>query len=394
MLCVAHSSTLGACQLKLNGCPQYDRPQYKSWFTVAAASSSACVHSAESWRRSCGVAGEERPDAVMHRWQDPRPPPPPPKSQHVSAQSNEGVNCERDPNCWSRAARKWEYARNGQQHKVLVVMLTGCNITWADRTTGRSYSNNSQNIVHAMGHLRSRTSRTPWDCMVIVFDEPKYLFTAAQRASVERSCDVVLIEGGQYVDLQKAVLPSMVRAARYTHVLLMQDDVYLEDLSLDFVLPVAHSRDLAVFSPWTTGFHHDIEKFLPLKPLHAPGSKAGIHVTFLEAFDTFFRADAWECWWELSDPLRMSKGWHDFWMYDYCRQRVADFKMGILSGAWTTHLEWNYTRQRRCPTFNTTLRGMSAEVQLAEAETRMSKLRQPWQKWRRHDARNFMHAWS
>ena len=60
MLCVAHSSTLGACQLKLNGCPQYDRPQYKSWFTVAAASSSACVHSAESWRRSCGVAGEER----------------------------------------------------------------------------------------------------------------------------------------------------------------------------------------------------------------------------------------------------------------------------------------------------------------------------------------------
>ena len=80
MLCVAHSSTLGACQLKLNGCPQYDRPQYKSWFTVAAASSSACVHSAESWRRSCGVAGEERPDAVMHRWQDPRPPPPPPRA--------------------------------------------------------------------------------------------------------------------------------------------------------------------------------------------------------------------------------------------------------------------------------------------------------------------------
>ena len=382
MLCVAHSSTLGACQLKLNGCPQYDRPQYKSWFTVAAASSSACVHSAESWRRSCGVAGEERPDAVMHRWQDPRPPPPPPKSQHVSAQSNEGVNCERDPNCWSRAARKWEYARNGQQHKVLVIMLTGCNITWADRTTGRSYSNNSQNIVHAMEHLRSRTSRTPWDCMVIVFDEPKYLFTAAQRTSVERSCDVVLIEGGQYVDLQKAVLPSMVRAARYTHVLLMQDDVYLEDLSLDFVLPVAHSRDLAVFSPWTTGFHHDIEKFLPLKPLHAPGSQAGIHVQFLEAFDTFFRADAWECWW--GSRIRCaSKGWHDFG----CTTTAAS----------VCQLQNGYTQRRvtpsrvelhgsGCPT-NTTLRGVSAEVQLAEAETRMSKLRQPWQKWRRHDAR-------
>ena len=233
--------------------------------------------------------GRRTPDAVMHRWQDPRPPPPPPKSQHVSAQSNEGVNCERDPNCWSRAARKWEYARNGQQHKVLVIMLTGCNITWADRTTGRSYSNNSQNIVHAMDIFAvARRGRrgTAWSSS----STSQYLFTAAQRASVERSCDVVLIEGGQYVDLQKAVLPSMVRAARYTHVLLMQDDVYLEDLSLDFVLPVAHSRDLAVFSPWTTGFHHDIEKFLPLKPLHAPGSKAGIHVTFLEAFDTFFRA--------------------------------------------------------------------------------------------------------
>ena len=90
----------------------------------------------------------------------------------------------------------------------------------------------------------------------------------------------------------------------------------------------------------------------------------------------------------------MSKGWHDFWMYDYCRQRVASFQDGHTQRRVDDASRVELHTAAEVPHFQHHLARVSAEVQLAEAETRMSKLRQPWQKWRRHDARNFMHAWS
>ena len=52
----------------------------------------------------------------------------------------------------------------------------------------------------------------------------------------------------------------------------------------------------------------------------------GALVKRVEIFDVLFRADAWECWWELLDPVHDSKGWlADTLLHPYCARRVARF---------------------------------------------------------------------
>ena len=51
-----------------------------------------------------------------------------------------------------------------------------------------------------------------------------------------------------------------------------------------------------------------------------------------------FRVDAWECWYDLVDPVRLSKGWaYDEQLYDTCRALIPNFRMAVLTKMESQH---------------------------------------------------------
>ena len=142
----------------------------------------------------------------------------------------------------------FSYARHAStrsQWKVLAVVLgPGCVVHWKLPMGDRSL-NSVENVVHALRTIQRGSVQT--DCVMLLYDKPaEELFSTEQlRKVVMPFCSTLHWEGGQYIDLQKAVLPSYVVAGRYTHVLVVSDDVRLDDFSLDDALQIMHQARIS-----------------------------------------------------------------------------------------------------------------------------------------------------
>lgn len=217
-------------------------------------------------------------------------------------------------------ALNWSYAADpGQQKTLVFVPGLGCGNTRRTQITAR----NLASLKHG---------GVDFDCLVGSFIEEDLLrqHDNTSVAAIEsHGCYIEYKLGAGFADFMQALSPKLLHVARYSHVLLMLEDVRLGTFRLDVALNVSRRHGFSVSSPRISSAN--------LHPLLAiarsPHTHEVIEVDVVELFVTIFRAETWECMFDLQDPTRMLHGHGPARLiYKTCKMRYPDhFKMGILN---------------------------------------------------------------
>jgi hypothetical protein len=237
----------------------------------------------------------------------------------------------------------------------LVIILAILNLfTFADNTTSLSPnpekvlilvpglgSNESRaNIVLNNMNLISR-SQVDFECLIFVYSNvPSNVFE-----QLKYNCSIDSYQNGNYADYIKAVSPSLVKLSKFTHVMVLLDDVELEDsFQLIGMLEIMQRHNLSVASPCirgaalgaTSSMDSPARRSFHMKPVY----KVGHYSQVIEVFSTIFTVEGWHCFWSLVDPTLNQAGWgYDLYLYHYCRDyhNMSNFTMGVIHSMTARH---------------------------------------------------------
>ena len=196
-------------------------------------------------------------------------------------------------------------------------------------------------------------TRRDWDCISYIYaDDDDDDFWVKSKKSVDELailCELVRWPGGQYSMFLKATVPTLLR--RYTHIFVVMDDIIFQTESNTFDLQgffdIAGRNNLTVASPGITGSglgfmypsnntHPEVEKRLAKRPM--PAGTIGRIVNSVEIQATLFSFPSFRCFWSLLDLKRNYYGWYyDSYFYEFCREKVPGFKMGIVDSMEVYH---------------------------------------------------------
>eukprot|EP00602_Paraphysomonas_sp_CaronLab_P001445 CAMPEP_0185027618 /NCGR_PEP_ID=MMETSP1103-20130426/12880_1 /TAXON_ID=36769 /ORGANISM="Paraphysomonas bandaiensis, Strain Caron Lab Isolate" /LENGTH=294 /DNA_ID=CAMNT_0027561711 /DNA_START=66 /DNA_END=950 /DNA_ORIENTATION=- len=202
------------------------------------------------------------------------------------------------------------------------------------------HTNRTETVLWNLDILRR--SNVSYQCIAFAYKIPPLKKTDLR---IRSSCHLHYYFNGNYASYMKAIVPSVLNSAGFTHVMVLLDDVELgRHFSLDTLLDAMKRNSLAVATPAVTGAAvHSITPYEP-KPVpkfrqkFRPNYKVGHTVKVMEVFATMFTLQAWKCWWLLLEPKLNSLGWYyDLCIYDYCAAKVEGFRMGVLMGLSAIH---------------------------------------------------------
>lgn len=211
----------------------------------------------------------------------------------------------------------WSYAvsTESEQKPLLFVPGLGCS--------------NEMRIETTVNNLAALRRQGSFDCLIGSFVEENALrlHDNESLAILQRECYVEYKVGAGFADFMQAVSPKLIHG-KYSHVILLLDDVELGSFELDKALNASSRQDLGVATPRISN--------AILHPLlgisRSPQTSEIFHVDVVELFLTVFRADAWECMFDIQDPTRMLHGHGPArLMYKICKMRHPTFKMGVLN---------------------------------------------------------------
>jgi hypothetical protein len=185
-------------------------------------------------------------------------------------------------------------------------------------------------------------ARVPWDCSVGAFVERRDFLGVADNGqlrraleSVERKCFVSFQPGAHYADFMKTLHPRLVERARYSHVLVLLDDVLLKpSFNLDAAVAVSAKHRIGVLSPVVENALHfpvGLQSAQERKSLVSSlgGKDVGVYTDFIEMFVALLSTEAWECWWGMVDSNHLSKGWvYDEQLFHRCSREFASSRLG------------------------------------------------------------------
>lgn len=253
---------------------------------------------------------------IVHAW----------NSYGASNRGNSTSNAKRRRLLWHPRPRtgaqalNWSYATDPAQQKTLVfVPGLGCGNTQRTKITVRNLASLKRGAVD-------------FDCLVGSFIEEDLLrkHDNMSVAAIESyGCYVEYKLGAGFADFMQAVSPKLLHTARYSHVVLMLEDVRLGTFQLDMALNISHRHGFSVISPRISSANlHPL-----LSIARSPQTREVIEVDVVELFVTIFRAETWECMFDLQDPTRLLHGHGPArLMYKTCKMRYPDhFKMGVLN---------------------------------------------------------------
>eukprot|EP00465_Bigelowiella_longifila_P014873 CAMPEP_0185260332 /NCGR_PEP_ID=MMETSP1359-20130426/8939_1 /TAXON_ID=552665 /ORGANISM="Bigelowiella longifila, Strain CCMP242" /LENGTH=332 /DNA_ID=CAMNT_0027846547 /DNA_START=120 /DNA_END=1115 /DNA_ORIENTATION=+ len=241
------------------------------------------------------------------------------------AKSTARINLELKPSA-SDAHQQQQQMEHPNTRALLLIPGFGCNKTETFNITLRNLKNIMQN-----------TTSTTVDCLLGSYvARDLYLkeeFTRKLITEIEKMCYVTYAPGTQYADWERFVHPMLLEKAAYTHVMLLADDVELLKFNLDQAVQTMQRWDMDVISPSVHGSVHPTTRY---NKKNDPASM--LNVTMIEAFTMVFNVRAWQCWWQVSDHIYLSRGWgSDLIFREYCLKKYPDITLGVLPGMEAKH---------------------------------------------------------
>mmetsp|Transcript_41187 Transcript_41187/g.66939 ORF Transcript_41187/g.66939 Transcript_41187/m.66939 type:complete len:377 (+) Transcript_41187:163-1293(+) len=209
---------------------------------------------------------------------------------------------------------------------LLLIPGFGCNKTKTFNITLRNLRSIMQN-----------TKSSSVDCLLgsyvardLYFKEE---YTRKIITEIEQMCYVTYAPGTQYADWERFVHPMLLKKAAYTYVMLLADDVELLKFDLDQAIQAMQRWGMDVISPSVHGSVHPTTRYDKRRD---PASI--LNVTMIEAFTMVFNVRAWQCWWQVSDHIYLSRGWgSDLIFRDHCLKVHPDITLGVLPGMEAKH---------------------------------------------------------
>lgn len=186
------------------------------------------------------------------------------------------------------------------------------------------------------------SSKLAFKCILFNYEEPIERTSKGDNPSSEDRdrissyCEVLDYYYANYATYLKAIPPSLVTLSRFTHVLVLLDDVELKpSFSLPTAIDIMARNNLSVSSPaiegtlmWATKVH----------VYNHNDYKVGHRVHIIEIFATLFNLDGWKCFWEILDPQVNSAGWgYEKALFKYCQRTMPAFDMGVVDGMVAKH---------------------------------------------------------
>lgn len=190
------------------------------------------------------------------------------------------------------------------------------------------YGNRGDALTHSLLHLKRST--VPVDCMIYIYlDYEPPNVNQTQKEILHKICEVIQYHYGNYGDYLKTLPPFLLRKAGYSHVMILLDDVKLHsNYNLDYALQLMVRNNLTIVQPAVHGAKFFTTRYHSRAEYKNDEYYIGHTVEMAETFATVFTLNAWECWFNMINPLINSAGWgYDAMVHRYCRPFVE--AMGI-----------------------------------------------------------------
>lgn len=185
---------------------------------------------------------------------------------------------------------------------------------------------------------RIHTSNVSYMCIIFNYEQPYARTTELSpevRRGIHSHCSVQNYYYANYGDYLKSVPPALVHRAKFTHVFIVLDDVELKDtFVLAPFLDIMQRNNLSVATPAVVSGYKKVARPHPDK---CP-TGVGRTVKVFETYAAMFTTAAWECYYELLDPMVNNVGWsYERYLQSFCSTRIMKFRMGVIDTMETHH---------------------------------------------------------
>jgi len=222
-------------------------------------------------------------------------------------------------------------AHKDSSHKVMVIVPGH---GW--------YGNRPKALAESITLLKQ--SAVPMDCLLYIYHdrEPPGL-NQTIKDIIYKSCEVMNYHYANYGDYLKTLPPFLLRAAGYSHVMILLDDIVLHDsFNLQYALQLMTQNNISIAQPAVHGAKFFSTKYHSRAEYGNDIYYIGHRVRIVEVFATIFTLGAWGCWYDMINPIINSAGWgYDAVVGDYCRSKpeFPTFELAVFDCMEATHID-------------------------------------------------------